>query len=190
MATLRHASSATGRLSPPPKKSAFAASSIGRGFPPRRSPIALARRASAIDDVDCLALNQDSRANLGAKLAYLVKSRPSLSMVFDRVKNRGAREGAPELLRAAYPKMAREPRIEHVEHHLAHLSSAFHVSPFEEAVVVSVDGFGDFASAAWGVGEARPSTSRAGRCSRIRSAFSIRRSRNISAFRITATNTK
>ncbi|MEI2640775.1 MAG: hypothetical protein V9G10_00095 [Candidatus Nanopelagicales bacterium] len=33
----------------------------------------------------------------------------------------------------------------------AHLSSAFHVSPFDEAVVVSVDGFGDFASAAWGL---------------------------------------
>jgi carbamoyltransferase len=39
-----------------------------------------------------------------------------------------------------------------VEHHLAHLGSAFLVSPFEEAVTVSVDGFGDFASAAWGVG--------------------------------------
>ncbi len=35
---------------------------------------------------------------------------------------------------------------------MAHLSSAFHVSPFDDAVVVSVDGFGDFASAAWGVG--------------------------------------
>ena len=37
-----------------------------------------------------------------------------------------------------------------MEHHLAHLSSAFHVSPFDQAVVVSVDGFGDFSSAAWG----------------------------------------
>ena len=42
--------------------------------------------------------------------------------------------------------------LHHVEHHAAHLSSAFHVSPFAEAVVVSLDGFGDFASAAWGVG--------------------------------------
>ncbi len=42
--------------------------------------------------------------------------------------------------------------MHHVEHHAAHLSSAFHVSPFAEAVVVSLDGFGDFASAAWGVG--------------------------------------
>ncbi len=39
-----------------------------------------------------------------------------------------------------------------VEHHLAHLSSAFHCSPFDEAVAVSVDGFGDFASGAWGLG--------------------------------------
>ena len=43
-------------------------------------------------------------------------------------------------------------RVHAVEHHVAHLSSAFHVSPFDEAAVVSVDGFGDFASAAWGAG--------------------------------------
>src|SRR5581483_12317123 len=35
-------------------------------------------------------------------------------------------------------------------HHLSHLSSAFYVSPFDQASVVSVDGFGDFSSAAWG----------------------------------------
>ena len=39
-----------------------------------------------------------------------------------------------------------------VAHHLAHLASAFFVSPFDEALAVSVDGFGDFASAAWGMG--------------------------------------
>ena len=38
-----------------------------------------------------------------------------------------------------------------VEHHLAHLASAYYCSPFERAVVVSVDGFGDFASGAWGL---------------------------------------
>src|SRR5262249_41965960 len=43
-------------------------------------------------------------------------------------------------------------RIDYVEHHLAHLASAFYPSPFRDATVVSVDGFGDFASAAWGRG--------------------------------------
>ena len=43
--------------------------------------------------------------------------------------------------------------IENIEHHYAHLSSAYHVSPFDKACVLSVDGFGDFASTAWGFGE-------------------------------------
>ena len=42
--------------------------------------------------------------------------------------------------------------IHHFEHHLAHLYSAFFVSPFENAVAISIDAMGDFASTAWGVG--------------------------------------
>jgi len=41
-------------------------------------------------------------------------------------------------------------KLHAVEHHLAHLFSAYYVSPFERAVVASIDGFGDFSSAAWG----------------------------------------
>jgi carbamoyltransferase len=122
------------------------------GFPTKAIRYCLENAGISIGEVDHIALNQDSRANLGAKLAFLVKSRPSLAIVLERVTNRGAREGAPELLRQNFPVSKRLPPIDHVEHHLSHLSSAFHVSPFEEAVVVSVDGFGDFASAAWGVG--------------------------------------
>jgi carbamoyltransferase len=122
------------------------------GFPAEAIKYCLAQAALGIDDVDSVAFNQDSNANLSAKFTYLVKARPSLSMVIERMRNRGAREGAPESLRELFPAIKRQPRFEHVEHHVAHLSSAFHVSPFKEAVVVSVDGFGDFASAAWGVG--------------------------------------
>ena len=43
-------------------------------------------------------------------------------------------------------------RLRRVEHHAAHLASAFFVSPFEEAALFSIDGLGDFASAMWGVG--------------------------------------
>ena len=40
-----------------------------------------------------------------------------------------------------------------VEHHRAHLASAFFPSPFDDAAVVSIDGFGDFSSVMWGIGE-------------------------------------
>jgi carbamoyltransferase len=49
------------------------------------------------------------------------------------------------------PQQARH--IHFVEHHRAHLASAFFASPFEEAAVISIDGFGDFSSAMWGVGK-------------------------------------
>jgi carbamoyltransferase len=40
-----------------------------------------------------------------------------------------------------------------IEHHRAHLASAFFVSPFDKAALLSIDGFGDFISTMWGVGE-------------------------------------
>ena len=44
-------------------------------------------------------------------------------------------------------------KFHNVEHHKAHLASAFFVSPFERAALLSLDGFGDFISTMWGVGE-------------------------------------
>jgi carbamoyltransferase len=58
-----------------------------------------------------------------------------------------------DLLQAQFSAEQVGARHHPVEHHVAHLSSAFHCSPFESASVVSVDGFGDFASAAWGRGD-------------------------------------
>lgn len=45
-------------------------------------------------------------------------------------------------------------QFHNVEHHRAHLASAFFVSPFERAALLSVDGFGDFISTMWAAGEA------------------------------------
>ena len=44
-------------------------------------------------------------------------------------------------------------KIHNIEHHRSHLASSFFVSPFERAALISVDGFGDFVSGMWGVGE-------------------------------------
>jgi carbamoyltransferase len=37
-------------------------------------------------------------------------------------------------------------QIRNVQHHVAHLASAYHLSGYDEAGVCSVDGFGDFVS--------------------------------------------
>jgi carbamoyltransferase len=81
--------------------------------------------------------------------------RPDLSLVLDRIRNKRERVGVAEELARAFPGESVRAKVQEVEHHLAHLGSAFLVSPFDEAVAVSVDGFGDFASAAWSVGRGR-----------------------------------
>jgi carbamoyltransferase len=64
-----------------------------------------------------------------------------------------SRQSLPERVASLFGQNEFHGDVHYVEHHLAHLSSAFFVSPFEKALALSVDGFGDFASTAWGKGE-------------------------------------
>ena len=120
------------------------------GFPSESIRYCLAEAGITLADIDHIALNQDSKVNLGKKLAFTLTKRPDLGMVLDRIRNKRERAGVAEHIASAFPGQAFKGQVHAVEHHMAHLSSAFHASPFEEAVAVSVDGFGDFASAAWG----------------------------------------
>jgi carbamoyltransferase len=122
------------------------------GFPSEAIRYCLAEGGLRLSDIERLAINQDTSANLGRKVAFALTQRPELGLVMDRIRNRGRRASPEVYLSQAFGTDRFTGRVEVVEHHLAHLSSAFHVSPFKDAVVVSVDGFGDFASAAWGVG--------------------------------------
>jgi carbamoyltransferase len=122
------------------------------GFPSQAIAYCLREAGLSLADVDHVAVNQDSRANRLRKIGYLLSTAPRIGLVLDRVRNRQKRDALPVLLAKEFPGERFAGTFHNIEHHLAHLSSAFHVSPFAEAAVVSVDGFGDFASAAWGVG--------------------------------------
>ena len=123
------------------------------GFPVEAIRYCLAEAGVTISDIDHVALNQDSRANMLQRGAYILKARPDFDLLFERLRNRKERLGADKLLEQAFPGARIKAQIHAVEHHIAHLSSAFHVSPFDSAVAISVDGFGDFSSAAWGMGQ-------------------------------------
>ena len=74
-------------------------------------------------------------------------------------------------------------RMQYVEHHPAHLASAAFVSPFDEAAVCAIDGFGDFVSTSWGrVAGSRIDIDRPRLLSRIRSGCCTWRSRSTSGF--------
>jgi carbamoyltransferase len=122
------------------------------GFPSHAIAYCLREAGIALKDVDHVALNQDSWANVWRKVAFLARRRPDPALVLQRLRNRAKREGVRELLASAFPNQPIRAEFRGIEHHLCHLFSAYYVSPFAEAAIVSVDGFGDFSSAAWGAG--------------------------------------
>lgn len=121
------------------------------GFPSEAIKYCLAEAGIRLEEVGHVAVNQDPRANLWRKIAYTLSHRPDPQLLLDRLRNKRRRTHVTALLEQTVGA-GFSGRVHPIEHHMAHLYSAFHVSPFDEAVVVSVDGFGDFSSAAWGVG--------------------------------------
>ena len=122
------------------------------GFPSAAIRYCLSEAGVDLSAVDQVAINNDPRANLWRKAWFTLSHRPDPRLVLNRLANRRRHRSVEDLLHQEFPRSNFSGRVHHVEHHLAHLASAFLVAPFDEALAVSVDGFGDFASAAWGIG--------------------------------------
>lgn len=98
-------------------------------------------------EIDHIAISRDPKANLWRKAGFLLKKRPSLKLILDRAQNaQKVRDFRPPLAQVLGLDLEALPTIHYVEHHPAHLASAFFVSPFEEAAVCAIDGMGDFVS--------------------------------------------
>jgi carbamoyltransferase len=122
------------------------------GLPVRAIQFCLDRAGAKLSEVDHIAIPRDPLARIGTKLRFAMRM-PRFAWDRLRVMKRFA--GVQEDLAAAFeiaPAEIRAP-IHRIEHHTAHMASAFLVSPFESAAVLSADGLGDFASAMWALGE-------------------------------------
>jgi carbamoyltransferase len=122
------------------------------GLPTEAIKFCLNEAGAKFSDVEHIAINRKPGVNNFRRLLFVLKNRPDFGLMLNRIRNIRKAAGLEQSLRDAFPNQRLNAQVHHIEHHHAHLASAFLVSPFEEAVCVSVDGFGDFASAAWGIG--------------------------------------
>ena len=104
------------------------------------------------DDVAYVAVARDTGANWGRKVEYVLThplhSIGAIKEHFVR-RIRDKEEGVSEIPGGgvkAGGRIFRNAKLVHVEHHLAHLASAYYCSPFESASALTYDGSGDFAS--------------------------------------------
>ncbi|MCP5048094.1 MAG: carbamoyltransferase, partial [bacterium] len=125
------------------------------GFPEKSIKYCLKEAGVTLNEVDMIAVAKDPKANMRKKMAYVLKNPASWKKVSGKLKNKKTFETFEQLFARAFNMDEGEvkPKIVYVEHHLAHLASAYLVSPFSESALVSIDGFGDFVSAMYGVGK-------------------------------------
>ncbi|HEX6702072.1 MAG TPA: carbamoyltransferase C-terminal domain-containing protein [Gaiellaceae bacterium] len=118
------------------------------GFPEQAAAWCLADAGLTAADLDHVAVSRDPKANLGRKLLRTIRHGASARYLKARLENAAKVRDVRSALARALATDPAEIRadLHNVEHHQAHVASAFFVSPFDEAAILSVDGFGDFAS--------------------------------------------
>lgn len=124
------------------------------GFPREAILKCLEMAGCSPRDVDYFAISRNPRAHLVRKLLFALHNPPNPTWVKERVKNANQVSHLPRALAQALD-LDRDrvaSRTHWVEHHPAHLASAFFVSPFQEAAVCALDGFGDYVSTSLAVG--------------------------------------
>jgi carbamoyltransferase len=122
------------------------------GLPARAIQYCLDQAGAKLSEVDHIAVPRNPWARLGTKLRFAMRM-PRFALDRARVMRRFA--GVKADLASAFEMPVENIRAQfhRIEHHTAHLASAYFVSPFENSAVLSADGLGDFASCMWALGE-------------------------------------
>ncbi|HLY24961.1 MAG TPA: carbamoyltransferase C-terminal domain-containing protein [Aggregatilineales bacterium] len=125
------------------------------GFPVQSIRYVLSEAGIEPQDLDHIGISRNPNAHLFQMALYAFKRRPSLNLVTDRLKNVLKVSDLKSVLSESLGVEANSLKatFHNVEHHRAHMASAFFVSPFDEAAVLSVDGAGDFVTTMWGSGK-------------------------------------
>jgi carbamoyltransferase len=144
------------------------------GFPIEATRYCLRAAGVRISDVDHIGISRDPSAHLHKKILFAATRAARNLTSFERAnapnaatRQRGLFDAVAERLanaakvrdlkedlarRLGVAKNGIRAQFHNIEHHRAHLASAFYVSPFERAALLSIDGFGDFVSTMWGEG--------------------------------------
>ncbi len=144
-----------GRLIAAAEEERFTRVKYWAGFPVKAIQYALSEAGIAPQDLDHIGISIDPKANLMQKALYAFRNHPTFSFVRDRLSH----SLKTDSLKAAFGEhlhvdsRSLKARFHNIEHHRAHMASAFFVSPFDSAAILSVDGAGDFVTTMWGVGK-------------------------------------
>jgi carbamoyltransferase len=146
---------ADGRLIAAAEEERFTRVKYWAGFPILAIEYVLSEAGITAQDLDHIGISIDPKANLMQKALFAFRNRPTLGFVRDRLSH-SLKTGTLKTEFAEHLKVdpkSLKAQFHNVEHHRAHMASAFFVAPFDNAAILSVDGAGDFVTTMWGTGQ-------------------------------------
>src|ERR1700739_1041247 len=93
-----------------------------------------------LEEIDHIAINRKPGANNLRRLGFVLSHWPHPKLMAQKIKNIRSAASIKETLQANYG-IEIKAEVHHIEHHLAHLASAYLVSGFSEAPGISIAGF-------------------------------------------------
>ena len=123
------------------------------GFPERAIARGLEMAGATPADVDVWAIARGRRVHLLRKAWFGLTHRPGPRLLGQYRNTAGKQANIPEVIAQTFNLDAARLHTRFVEHHPAHLASAFFTSGLSDAACCAIDGFGDFVSVSLARGE-------------------------------------
>ena len=105
-------------------------------------------------DIDTVTINSNPFTSFQKKILFTLKNFKRYKLAFKSISNIKKKVSLKKLISQNFDsENSFKGKIRYVDHHISHILSSSSYSGFEKSVNLSIDGFGDFASAAWGTSE-------------------------------------
>ena len=101
-------------------------------------------------DLNTITVNSNPLSSIDKKIFFTLKNLKRYVLALKSISNIGKKLNIKNIISSNFDQKF-YGQIEYEDHHLSHIASSSYFSNFEESINLSIDGFGDFASAGWGV---------------------------------------
>ena len=122
-------------------------------FPTESIKFCLNKANINISNLDCVTINSNPFSSIFRKINFLLKNISSFDIGFSSLLNSKKKINLKKYLNSVDINNKFNGRVKFIDHHASHIASSLFFSNFTKCANISIDGFGDFASCAWGLYE-------------------------------------
>ena len=120
-------------------------------FPEKSINFCLQQAGLKMSDINYVTINTNPFSHISKKFFFVLKNPSSFKIAVSSLKNSKNKITLSQRLSTLDKDKSFKGKIKFIDHHEAHISSSLYFSNFTECANLSIDGFGDFASCAYGI---------------------------------------